>query len=183
MGCSAIRTKSELHPTKNRLWGGLSCTWMAASNETLFGGGGTTFTKSRNSWPGTRWPAIYKQQSSLFACSTSLPAQFHAVSTWYSHSHDQPKQWHDAALKVNSSAKDHERNAKLSLQQQNNRLLWNHLRFRPTGLLNRGTYLTATIVSLESHLQFQPWDGLSCFFVSRQFLGEAESSTIVNHCE
>ena len=89
----------------------------------FLGGGGTTFTKSRNSWPGTRWPAIYKQQSSLFACSTSLPAQFHAVSTWYSHSHDQPKQCHDAALKVNSSAKDHERNAKLSLQQQNNRLL------------------------------------------------------------
>ena len=25
--------EGELHPTKNRLWGGLSCIWMTASNE------------------------------------------------------------------------------------------------------------------------------------------------------
>jgi len=36
VGCWASRMKGELHPTRNRLWGGLSCVWMTASR----GGGG-----------------------------------------------------------------------------------------------------------------------------------------------
>ena len=46
--------------------------------------------KSRNTWPGNFCLASDKQQSCLFACSTSRPALFGAVSACHSHSRDQP---------------------------------------------------------------------------------------------
>ena len=53
--------------------------------------------------------ASYRQQPCLFAWSTSQPAPFLAVSTWYSHSRDQPNSATVLPSKVNSSATEYER--------------------------------------------------------------------------
>ena len=48
-------------------------------------------TNSRNNTGPSEGPlSSWKQPLCLFACSTSLPAPFRAVSTWYTHKRDQP---------------------------------------------------------------------------------------------
>ena len=43
-----------------------------------------------STWPSERSLSSCKQLPCLFACSTSLPAPFRAVFTWYSHERDPP---------------------------------------------------------------------------------------------